>query len=72
VTLKFAAEQTPISFMYKNYRGETAQRTATPIGIRFGTSVHYPAKEQWLLVAFCHDRQAERSFAMQDMSDINF
>lgn len=56
----------PLTFWYKNHRGEEAFRTAFPISIRFGTT-EYHSEAQWLLKAFDRDKQAEREFAMRDM-----
>jgi hypothetical protein len=47
---------------YTNYRGETATRRISPISVRFGSTEWHP-EEQWLLLAFDHDKQAEREFA---------
>jgi uncharacterized membrane-anchored protein len=47
---------------YTNYRGETAIRRISPISARFGSTEWHP-EPQWLLLAFDHDKQAEREFA---------
>lgn len=56
-----------LEFEYTNYRGEVSVRTVTPKGLRHGSTEWHP-EPQWLLVAFCHDRKAERHFALRDCS----
>lgn len=56
----------PITFTYKNWRGEVARRTVTPAKIWYGSSQHHP-EPQWFLRGFDHQRKAERDFAMRDM-----
>jgi predicted DNA-binding transcriptional regulator YafY len=56
----------PLIFQYKNYRGEVTTRIVTPISVRFGLTEWHP-EPQWLLLAFDHEKQAEREFAMKDM-----
>lgn len=55
-----------ISFGYVNYRGEFAQRRATPIRFEFGDTEYHPVP-QWLMVAIDHDKSAIRYFALKDM-----
>ena len=52
---------------YVNYRGEQAVRLVRPISIWFGKTDWHPG-EQWILEAFDLDRQAQRSFALKDVS----
>ena len=54
-----------VTFEYTNYRGETARRWATPIGLRWGVTEWHPTPG-WLLHAFDHDRGAEREFRLED------
>jgi len=56
----------PLAFRYRNYKGEVADRRAIPRGVRFAASEHHP-EPQWLLDAYCLDREAERSFALKDV-----
>lgn len=56
----------PLRFVYTNHRGETAERTVSPFSVWFGTTPEHPTP-QWFLIAFCHDRKADRSFAMKDI-----
>ena len=60
----------PFIFEYKNHRGEVATRTVTPISVRFG-STEWHSEPQWLLLAFDHEKQAEREFAMRDIGGDN-
>lgn len=56
---------TPIRVDYTNHRGETATRTITPLRVRWGKTEHHPV-EQWLLDCFDHDRDATRTYALDD------
>lgn len=58
----------PFVFTYKNYRGEIATRVVTPISVRFGSTEWHP-EPQWLMKAFDHEKQAEREFAMMDITE---
>ncbi len=58
-------EQT-VRIMYTNYRGETGERKIIPQRIYFGKTDYHP-EEQWLLVAFDIDKNAERTFAIKDI-----
>lgn len=57
-----------IKIWYTNWRGETSIRTITPLKIRYGTSEWHKEK-QWLIIAFDHDKQEEREFAMKDFGE---
>jgi hypothetical protein len=61
----------PLTFSYKNHRGEVATRVVTPILVRFGSTEWHP-ELQWLLQAFDHEKQAEREFAMKDIGGIAY
>lgn len=56
----------PLTFAYKNHRGEVANRSVTPISVRWGTTPWHPTP-CWLLLAFDHERGAQREFNMADM-----
>lgn len=56
----------PIIFWYRNYRGEEGYRRVIPRSIRFGAS-EYHDDEQWLMLAFDTEKNADREFAMRDM-----
>lgn len=55
-----------IRIVYKNYRGETAQREVVPKRVWFGATEWHP-EEQWLLDAIDIKKGAERSFALRDI-----
>lgn len=54
-----------VRFTYTNWRGETAERWATPLGVRWGATEWHP-EPGWLLRAFDHDKGEEREFALAD------
>lgn len=56
-----------VTITYTNYRGETGKRTIEPIKIWFGATKWHP-EPQWLLDAIDIDKQAERSFALKDIT----
>ena len=55
-----------IRFRYKNWRGETSMRTATPLGRIYKGSTDWHPEEQWLFDAYDWDKAAERTFALAD------
>jgi predicted DNA-binding transcriptional regulator YafY len=55
-----------VKIVYTNYRGETAMRHVTPKSIRFGET-EWHRESQWILDAFDHDKNADRSFAIKDI-----
>ena len=63
------ANRPPLKFKYRNYRGEIGIRTATPIRVEYRHSDWHPSP-QWLLVAFDHEKQGERDFAMIDILEV--
>ena len=52
--------------VYTNYKGETEVRRIIPKEITFGSTQYHP-EEQWLLVGYDVDKNAERTFAMKDV-----
>lgn len=50
---------------YKNWRGDVGDRHVTPIKIIFGSTEWHP-EPQWLMIAWGHDKAAERAFAVKD------
>lgn len=58
-------DTTPTKVDYTNHRGEMATRTITPLRVRWGKTEHHPV-EQWLLDCFDHDREAPRTYALDD------
>lgn len=63
----FGANVPPLTFHYKNWRGESGVRRAFPIRTFFGSTEWHPAP-QWLLEAWDLDKGALRVFAMADMA----
>ncbi len=59
----------PVAMVYTNYRGEHARRTVLPERVWFGATEWHPAP-QWLLDAYDFDREALRSFALEDVEAI--
>ncbi len=57
----------PIKIEYTNYRGEKGVRTIVPISFFFGTTEYHP-QEQWLIKLWDVDRQAERIYALKEIS----
>lgn len=55
-------------FQYTNHRGEVAMRRAVPRDLVFEKSEFYPQHgEEWFLVAWCLEKQAERRFMLSRM-----
>lgn len=59
----------PVKVMYKNWKGEIAERTIMPYRMFFGANKYHP-EEQWLLEAHCLDKKEHRTFALKDMVPI--
>ena len=57
----------PIKVEYTNYRGEKGIRTIVPISFFFGTTEYHP-EEQWLIKLWDVDRQAERIYALKEIT----
>jgi len=55
-------EPQPLSIIYTNWRGETAERTILPLRMWFGSTEWHP-EPQWLLTAIDTEKNAERDFA---------
>lgn len=58
-----------IHFNYKNHKGTTRTRTVTPHSITFTHNEYHPTP-QWLMIAYCHDAKATRTFALNDIYGI--
>lgn len=54
-----------VSFVYTNHRGERAVRRARPRMLVFMSTEHHP-EVQWIMSAWCIDRDALRYFALKD------
>jgi predicted DNA-binding transcriptional regulator YafY len=57
-----------VRILYKNYKGETAWRAIVPQKVRFASNEWHP-QEQWLLDAFDLEKNAARSFAMDEIRE---
>jgi len=55
-----------VRILYTNYRGETAIRKIIPKEVKFMSSEWHP-DEQWCLIAFDVEKNAERTFACKDI-----
>jgi len=55
----------PISFTYRNWRGETAMRSAVPKAVWFGTTEWHP-EPGWFLFAYDLAKAQDRDFALKD------
>jgi len=60
----------PLSFTYRNHRGDVAVRSAVPLDVRWG-STEWHREPQWLMRALDVDKGVEREFAMRDMSALD-
>lgn len=60
------ATDPPLKMVYRNYKGEVAQREIVPFSLRYGTSDHHP-EPQWLLEAYDPQKAANRTFALKDV-----
>lgn len=60
-----------IAITYTNYAGVTRDRTIQPVRIKWDASPHHP-QAQWLLDAWDCDKNADRTFAMKDVSSWKF
>lgn len=60
--------QKSIKILYTNWKGETAIRHIVPIRLEYLANEWHP-EEQWCLIAFDLDKQAERSFACKDIKN---
>ncbi len=56
-----------VEIIYTNYRGETAARKIVPKKIWFGAT-EYHKEEQWLLDGFDVEKNADRTFALKDIT----
>ena len=55
---------------YRNWRGETRERTIEPKEVWFGSTEWHP-EDQWLLKALDVEKGEVRDFALKDISQIN-
>lgn len=66
MTMSHNQHSEDLRVLYKNWRGETSERTIRPIKIWFGSTEWHPSK-QWLLTALDVDKDVERDFALTDI-----
>jgi predicted DNA-binding transcriptional regulator YafY len=59
----------PMVFLYRNHRGETAERRVIPMSVEFCATEWHP-EPQWILGALDLDRGVTRQFAMRDMKEV--
>lgn len=57
-----------VRIVYTNHRGTKAARVIRPIAMRFGSTQWHP-KRQWLMQAWDYGKEAERTFALCDVSE---
>lgn len=55
-----------VNIVYTNYKGKTAIRRIIPKSISFGHN-EWHKEDQWLLIAFDLDKEADRTFALKDI-----
>lgn len=60
-------DKAPLSFRYRNYRGEVSVRTVRPLNIYFGSTEWHP-EPQWLLAATDIEKGERRDFAIKDIN----
>lgn len=61
-----SASAGPLTFAYRNWRGEVSERRAIPQQVYFGSTEWHP-EPQWLMRALDVDKGEVRDFAMRDM-----
>jgi hypothetical protein len=62
-------EATEVGFTYTNWKGKTSRRRAKFTSFWWGTS-HYHPEPQMLIHGFDIDKQARRTYAAKDISDL--
>jgi predicted DNA-binding transcriptional regulator YafY len=60
-----------ITFVYTNWRGETATRTVAPTIIWYGSTKWHP-EPQWFMTATDVEKNQLRDFAVKDMKDVRY
>ena len=61
-------EEQLVQILYTNWEGKTELRTIVPSQISFMKTVWHP-EEQWVLLAWCCNRKADRIFAIKDIKE---
>lgn len=59
----------PNRVMYRNWKGNTNERTIVPLKVFYGSTEFHP-EAQWLLEAQCLDKKELRLFALKDMEPL--
>lgn len=59
-------EKEVVTIVYTNYKGKTAVRKIIPKSILFGHN-EWHTEDQWLMVAYDLDKEADRTFAIKDI-----
>lgn len=59
----------PMNILYTNYKTETNIRTIIPKSIYYGHTTYHP-EDQWLILAYDTDKNANRVFAVKDIKAI--
>lgn len=57
------------TFQYKNHKGHVSQRVCRATSVLFMSTEWHP-EPQWIMTGFDFDKQAVRSYAMKDMSNV--
>lgn len=55
-----------IKVLYKNYKGEVAERSILPMEVLFGSN-EYHTSPQWLLKVFDLEKKDYRTYALKDI-----
>lgn len=59
--------ETPLRFLYKNWKGNTRERTVQPISVWYGKTEYHP-EDQWFLKATdVEEGDEQRDFALKDI-----
>ena len=61
----------PLTFTYKNWRGEISTRVVEPQSIWFGKTEYHP-EPQWFISAYDLAKKAPRTFAINDIQGSKF
>jgi len=62
-------ESQQVTFTYTNWKGETKQRRAVMQSLYWGSN-DYHKESQWLVEGYDMDKEAVRTYALRDISDV--
>lgn len=65
---KKAYQQKGVHCLYTNWKGETEWRKIIPMSIYFGSTDYHP-EEQWLMIVWDLDKDAQRIYAIKDIKE---